>query len=65
MLPIKDTIRARTFPIVNWALIIANVMVFMFEISMSDDSLNRFIYTWGLVPSQLDPARPVSFFPFL
>lgn len=65
MLPIKDTIRARTFPIVNWAVIIVNVLVFVFEISMSEESLNRFIYTWGLVPSQLNPAQPISFTPFV
>ncbi len=64
MFPIKDTIRARTFPIVNWGLILVNALVFIFEISMPEASLNRFLYTWGLVPSQLNPAQPLSFVPF-
>lgn len=65
MFPIKDTIRARSFPMVNWILIILNALVFTFEISMSDASLNRFIYTWGLVPSQINPAQPITLVPFL
>ena len=65
MFPIKDTIRARSFPIVNWMLIILNALVFTLEISMPDANLNRFINTWGLVPSQINPAQPLTFVPFL
>lgn len=64
MFPIKDTIRAQSFPIVNWILIVANALVFLLEISMSDGELNRFIYTWGLVPNQLNTTQPLTFVPF-
>lgn len=34
MLPLKDTIRSRSFPLVNWLLISLNVLVFMWEFSL-------------------------------
>ena len=46
MLPLKDTIRSRSFPAVNWLLIIANVSVFVvFELSLPPQRLERFIST--------------------
>jgi membrane associated rhomboid family serine protease len=50
MIPIRDTIRARRFPIVNTLLIILNVMVFFLEASLGSRILNRLIFTFGLVP---------------
>ncbi len=54
MLPLKDTIRSRSFPAVNWLVIIANVLVFVvFELSLPPQRLERFFLTYGLVPAQL------------
>jgi rhomboid family protein len=53
MIPLYDTLHARRFPIVNWLLIALNVIVFLYEISLSPSALNRFMFTWGLIPSQL------------
>jgi membrane associated rhomboid family serine protease len=50
MIPIRDTIRARRFPIVNTLLIVLNVMIFFFDVSLGPRSLNRLIFTFGLVP---------------
>ncbi|MGH7810628.1 MAG: rhomboid family intramembrane serine protease, partial [Candidatus Binatia bacterium] len=55
MLPLYDTIRPRRFPFINWMLIIANAAVFLYEIQLGDSALERFIFTWGLVPDQLMP----------
>ncbi len=49
MIPLRDTIPASRVPVVNYALIAANVLVFMYEMSLGEDA-ERFIYTWGLVP---------------
>ncbi len=51
MIPLRDTIPARRFPIVNTALIGLNVLVFLFESVLSPDQLDRFIWLWGLVPA--------------
>jgi len=65
MFPIRDTIRSRSFPIITLLIIAANTLVFFFELSLSPDSLERFIYSFGLVPARLNLANPFSFYPFL
>lgn len=52
MLPLYDTIPSRRWPLVNWLLILLNVLVFLFESALGDAMLNRFIFTWGLVPAR-------------
>jgi membrane associated rhomboid family serine protease len=62
MFPIRDTIRSRTFPITNWALIAINTVVFLYEISLGSLRLDRFISIFGLVPARLDLAQPAALF---
>lgn len=59
MIPLYDTLRARRFPIVNWLLIALNVLVFLYEISLSASALDRLTFVWGLVPTNL-VAHPAS-----
>jgi membrane associated rhomboid family serine protease len=59
MIPLYDTLHSRRFPIVNWLLIALNVLVFLYEISLSSSALNRLTDTWGLVPAQL-MAHPAT-----
>ena len=63
MFPIKDTIRSHTFPVVNWILIISNVAVFLFELSLGPDQLERFVAAFGLVQARLDLFNPFTWFP--
>jgi membrane associated rhomboid family serine protease len=58
MFPLYDTVRSRKFPIVNWTLIILCGLAFYYEWQLSEGELNRFIHTWGLIPSRViaDPA---------
>ena len=58
MLPIRDTIRSYRFPIVNWLLIGANILVFFFEISLPPQALDRLIANFGLVPARLHLDGP-------
>jgi membrane associated rhomboid family serine protease len=53
MIPLYDTLRPRKFPLVNWVLIIANILVFLYETRLDPGALRGFIETWGLVPFQL------------
>lgn len=50
MIPLRDTIPSRRWPVVNTALIVLNVLVFLFETSLSDRLLENFIFSYGLVP---------------
>ncbi len=62
--PIKDTVRARSFPLVNWLLIAANVVVFLYEAHLSQPALLRFVAHYGLVPARLW-AHPSTAWPTL
>ena len=51
MIPLKDTIPSRTFPIITIFLIIINVLIFFFEVS-SGPNLERLLFTYGLIPKR-------------
>ena len=52
MIPLRDTLRARRFPIVNWLIILANAGAFYYELRMGPSALSGFINSWGLVPTR-------------
>jgi len=52
VIPIRDTIPSRRFPVVNTALIILNGLVFLFEASLGPLALQSFINQLGLVPAR-------------
>lgn len=53
MIPIKDTIHSRSFPLVNWLIIIANALVFLLiELPLNNAQLNQLISTYGMTPNQ-------------
>lgn len=52
MIPIRDTIRARSFPLVNWLLIALNVLLFTVILSLRADA-EGLVYALGLVPKRL------------
>src|SRR5512143_3248680 len=52
MIPIKDTVPNRTFPVATWLIIAACGVVFYFETTLPDDLLEGFIYYFGVVPAE-------------
>lgn len=60
MFPLRDTLRSRRFPLVNWLLIGANVAVFLYEVSLGGEGLDRFFGEYALIPAQLSLAAPMS-----
>lgn len=52
MIPIKDTIPRRTYPFATLTIIILNLLVFAFELSMPAADLNIFVYIFGLIPAR-------------
>ena len=53
MIPVSDTVRARTTPYVNIGLILANILVFLYEIALTPHEVNRFFIEHGVVPTHL------------
>jgi membrane associated rhomboid family serine protease len=59
MLPIRDNIPSKTTPIVNYALIAANLWVFAREISLGRH-LDGFINQYGIVPAHWLPSSRIA-----
>jgi membrane associated rhomboid family serine protease len=52
MIPIKDTVPRRTFPFMTLLIIALNGLVFLFELSLPEPHLSKFITLFGLVPAR-------------
>lgn len=50
MFPLRDTVRSRSVPIVNYLIIATNVFIFFFEVSLGPVGLDRLIRAVALVP---------------
>lgn len=60
MFPLRDTQPSYSKPIVTVALIVINILVFLFEFSLDPYSKNAFIGTFGLVPDRFHFANVLT-----
>ena len=51
MIPLRDVIPSRTKPVITISLIVINVLIFLFQASLSDRAQEAFVYAFGLVPA--------------
>src|SRR5581483_3029286 len=73
MFPLKVSVPIRFPPIVTYALIALNTVVFLLQISLPEPSQEAFIYTYGLVPARYTHPEwalrsgldPHNYLPFL
>ncbi len=56
MIPLKDDTPRLTTPLLNYFLIAANVLVFLFQLSLDRRSEKAFVFTFGLIPGHLTDA---------
>ena len=61
MIPLRDTIRANNYPVVNNTIIGINVVVFIVQFSLGA-GLDRFIYIYGLVPARYSIPQISDYF---
>lgn len=60
MVPIRDDAPSRTFPLVTFLLILANGLVWMWELSLGGGTaLDTFFYRYGFIPGMLTGAQPI------
>ncbi len=52
MIPIADTIRRNRAPVLTWALVLANVLIFAFEASLPQEELVQILSRFGVVPER-------------
>lgn len=68
MLPLEDqpelaegrVERRRLVPFVTYLLVALNVLVFVYQLTLSPRALNGFVATWGAVPSEILSGDPVA-----
>ena len=61
MIPLRDTIPAKNYPVVNSIIIGVNVAIFLYQ-SAQGAALDRFIYIYGLVPARYSIPQIASYF---
>ena len=52
MFPLRDTIPSRRAPVVTWALIAVNCLVFAWQLALPEGSLLRLFHLYGMVPAR-------------
>ena len=63
MIPIRDQIQSRSYPVVTRGIIGVNVLVFLYQM-MQGENIERFIYMYGLVPARYSVPEVASHFSF-
>jgi len=58
VIPLRDTIPGRTFPLITIVLIVANIMVFLHQFDLGETHAAAFVATFGAVPAQFTGAAP-------
>lgn len=56
MIPIRDEIPSRHAPIVTWAIVAVNVLVFGWQLTLSEESVRQLFYLFGIVPARFTDA---------
>ena len=50
MIPLRDVIPSRTTPVVTVAILVVNVLAFLYEASLDSATLDRFLMAYGMIP---------------
>lgn len=56
MIPLHDDIPSRRRPVVTWLLILANILVFVYELTLGPGALEAFLETWAVIPRDVTAA---------
>ena len=63
MIPIRDTVESKTYPIVNSIIIGVNVFLYLVSLAQGE-AFNRFILLYGLVPARYSVPEIAAYFTF-
>lgn len=53
MIPLRSTERVYSATVVTISLIVVNLLIFLYQATMSPYALNTFVTQWGIVPDQM------------
>jgi membrane associated rhomboid family serine protease len=60
VIPLRDVIPSRTWPVVTVAIIVANLTVFWHQLGLPPEAHHALVYQYGLVPAAFDPIALVT-----
>jgi len=60
MFPLRDTVRSRSLPFMTWGLIAANVVIFLFILSLGEAGVARLFDRLALIPGRLSLVQPAG-----
>ena len=52
MIPLKDLIKPRRTPFINWLIIGTNVAMFLYQITLPPHAVYQMFHLWGVVPAR-------------
>jgi membrane associated rhomboid family serine protease len=58
MIPLKDLNPSRSFPVVNIGLILANILVFIYQLTLPPRVLNSFFLANAVIPNHVPLSSP-------
>ncbi len=61
MIPIRDQIQSKSYPVVTRGIIGVNILVFILQL-MQGENIERFIYMYGLVPARYSVPEVAAHF---
>jgi membrane associated rhomboid family serine protease len=61
MIPIRDQIQSKSYPVVTRGIIGVNILAFLYQM-MQGDNIERFIYAYGLVPARYSVPEVAAHF---
>jgi membrane associated rhomboid family serine protease len=53
MLPLRDNVPSRGFPYMNITILVVNILIFVFQTRLTDESLEVFMTTFAVIPARL------------
>lgn len=62
MIPLHDTIPSRRLPVMTWAIILTNLLVFFFQKSLLPREYFEFVNEYGLIPARVYSALELNQF---
>ncbi len=60
MIPLRDTQPSNSVPLVTISIIVTNVLIFLYEISLDEFSLNHLIAAYGVIPDRLQLSTLIT-----
>lgn len=65
MFPLRDSTPSQSFPMFTVGLIIVNIIIFLFESTLSNEQVNQLVYVLGMVPANITHYTGSAYISFL